>query len=453
MDRRVVKVALFALLLLAGCRRSPEAELRQRFAGQLTGTINLPPGTIELDSELRVPPDAHDLDIVGSGTILKATDEFKGRALLVIEGARNIRLRDFSIDGNRIVLERPLDPAPPDNALREYYANNGVLLDRVMGAEVSNLTLANIANLAVVVSRSFKLRMHDLRVEDNGSLDSRKHNNGTGGIVLEQGTADFVVRSSVFRRIRGNGLWTYSPSAGPRIENGVFESNRFDAIGRNAILVWNAAQVKVEENTGSRIGYPAEAVDPIAQPAALATLGDVAHSTYSNNKFEEIDGKCIDLDGFHDGAITGNTCVNRRPPGEYPFGHFGIVMNNTQAQPEKIEISRNVIDGMKYGGLFLIGAGHRVTGNQFIHLNAAECRESGEKGGCVYIKEEPKMLESGIYLGGGGARRADTRGNTIRDNTISGFKMKSRCIAAAPGVSLRANAIAANQCADFSTAP
>ena len=431
-----------------------ELQLRHQLATQTSGTINLPPGVIDISAELQVAPGAHDLDIVGSGTILKATDEFKGRAILVADGARNIRLRDFSVDGNRIVLEKPLDVAPPENALREYYLNNGVLLDRVEGADISNLTLANIANLAMIVSRSSKIRMHHLRVEDCGSLDSKKHSNGTGGVVLEEGSTDFEVRTSAFRRIRGNGLWTHSPFGSPRLDNGVFAGNRLDAIGRDAILIWNASRVRVEENIGSRVGYPSDAVDPAAQPAAIATLGNVDHSTYVHNQFEEVNGKCIDLDGFHDGAVIRNQCANRRQPTEYPFGHFGIVMDNTdpKAQPANIEITGNVIDGTKYGALFVIGSGHRVIGNKFEHINKAECPDSSNKFGCVYLKSEPKLLETGIYLGRGGARPAQTRGNTIRDNTISGYKMNARCIAAAPGVSLQANTLMGNQCSDYSTA-
>src|SRR5579862_716376 len=295
MGRRVDKIApaLALCLCLAGCHGSAEAELRRRLASQTSGTIHLPTGVIEISAELQTAIGAHDLEIVGSGTILKATDEFKGRAVLVAEGVRNLRLRDFNVDGNRIVLEKPLDSAPPENALRQFYPNNGVLLDRIDGGEVSNLILANIANMAMIVSRSSKIRAHELRVEDCGSLDARGHSNSTGGVVLEEGTSDFEVRSSVFRRIRGNALWTHSNSGSPRLNNGIFSQNRFDAIGRNAILVWNAANIRVEENTGQRIGYPAETVDPVAQPAAIATLGNVDHSTYARNHFEEIDGKCI----------------------------------------------------------------------------------------------------------------------------------------------------------------
>ncbi len=257
------------------------------------------------------------------------------------------------------------------------------------------------------------------------------------------------MRASTLRRLRGNALWTYSALGAPRQENGRFLENRLDAIGRDAMLVWNATGMRVEQNAGGRIGYPAEAVDPLAQPVAIGSLGDVDHSTLARNQFDEIDGKCIELDGFHHGSVIENRCVNRRPPAEYPYGHFGIVMNNTQKQPAEIEIARNEIDGTRYGGLFLIGSGHRVSRNKFEHLNSAGCREAGQNGGCVYLDEEPKMLESGIYLGRAGANPAATRGNTIQDNVISGFKMNTRCIAAAPGVLLQSNTLGGNQCIDY----
>jgi hypothetical protein len=58
------------------------------------------------------------------------------------------------------------------------------------------------------------------------------------------------------------------------------------------------------------------------------------------------------------------------------------------------------------------------------------------------------MLESGIYLSRGVVRMEEVRGNVIRDNRISGYKMKSRCIAAGPGVKLSENSIGSNACED-----
>lgn len=443
-----------ALVFLPACGSSPEAQLRKMLAARVTGVINLPPGFVEVSSELHLAPGAHDLEIIGSGTLLKATDEFRGRAILVAEDARRIRLRDFSIDGNRVVLERPLDMVPPENAFRVYYPNNGVLFDGVQGIEISNLHFGNITNFAVLISRSTGIRIRRVVVEDSGSRNARGRNNTTGGIVIEEGSSDFEVSASTFRRIRGNGLWTHSLYTSPRSHDGLFAKNRFDSVGRDALQAGHVTRVRVEDNTGIRIGFPNETVDVenSGTPVGIDTSGNVDQSTYARNQFEEVNGKCIDLDGFHDGAVRENHCVNRRLPTDYPFGHFGIVMNNTDPnmKPENIEITGNEIDGTKFGGLFLIGRGHRVIGNTFVHLNEAECNESAARFGCIYKQDEPHMLEAGIYLGRGVVRMEETRGNVIRDNQISGHKMKARCIIAGPGVSMGANTIERNSCADYS---
>ena len=125
-------------------------------------------------------------------------------------------------------------------------------------------------------------------------------------------------------------------------------------------------------------------------------------------------------------------------------------MNNTHpaAHSDNIEISGNVMDGSKFGGLFLMGSRNKITGNQFLRVNLAGCNESAKQFGCVYKPEEPEMLESGIYLSRGVARTEDTLGNVIRDNRISGHEMKSRCVKFGPGVSRESNSVASNTCSD-----
>jgi hypothetical protein len=440
-------------LILTSCGGSAEARLRKTLASQTTGVIQLPRGVIEVSSELRLAAGTHDLEISGAGTLFKAAKNFKGRAIFVAENARAIRFRDFSIDGNRAEFDQPMEMAPPENAFRIFYSHNGILVDRVEGVEISGVKFAAIPAFAVVASRSSKIRIKNVLVEDSGTLNAKRRNNTTGGIVIEEGSFDFEVKESRFRRIRGNGLWTHSLYTSPRLHDGLFAGNRFDEIGRDAIEIGAASNVRVEENTGERIGYPPEAVDVenMGTPVALDTAGNVDHSTYARNKFEEIDGKCVDLDGFHDGSVVENQCTNRGSPGSYPFGHFGIVMNNTDPNmhSENVEIRGNVIDGTKFGGLFLIGSGHRVTGNSFLHLNKAECNENAKQFGCIYKADEPEMLESGIYLSRGVVRMEEVQGNVIRGNTISGYKMKLRCIEMGPGVRWDRNFIGGNRCEDF----
>src|SRR6185369_10938348 len=146
--------ALLAAVLLAGCSESPEARLRKTLATQTTGVIQLPRGLVEISSELKLASDAHDLEIIGEATMLKASDQFQGRAVMVLEGAQRIRLHDFAIDGNRERLARPLDMAPPENAFRVWYPSNGLLADRVEGLEAAGLFLANIVNFPMLISRS-----------------------------------------------------------------------------------------------------------------------------------------------------------------------------------------------------------------------------------------------------------------------------------------------------------
>jgi len=132
-------------------------------------------------------------------------------------------------------------------------------------------------------------------------------------ILIEEGARDFEVRASAFRRIRGNALWTHSLYTSPRSEDGRLLENHFDSIGRDAIQVGHATRVRVEGNTGVRIGFPSEIVDAehAGTPVGIDTAGNVDHTEYVRNRFEEINGKCIDLDGFHDGVVRENICINK----------------------------------------------------------------------------------------------------------------------------------------------
>jgi len=406
-------------------------------ASQTTGTINLPTGVIEISSELALAPGAHDLEIAGDRTLLIASDRFQGRAVLVMDGVKRIRLRDFSMDGNRANLAKPLEIAPPENAFRVWYPTNGILADRVEGLTITNLALANIVNFPILISRSKNIFVGKVDVRDSGSKNSHGRNNTSGGILIEEGSSNFEVRESSFRGIAGNGLWTHSISQAPRQQNGLFAQNHFDRIGRDALQVGHATRVRVLDNDGANIGYPTEIVDMdnLATPVGIDTSGDVDSSEYARNAFQEVNGKCIDLDGFHQGVVRDNRCTNLKQAADYPFGNFGIVMNNSHpnTHSDLIEITGNVLDGVKFGALFLMGQGNRVTGNRFLRLNLEH-------------SEESDLLKSGIYLSRGGARSGETTGNIVSGNEISGYRMKTRCVALAPGVAKTTNSVERNVC-------
>jgi hypothetical protein len=421
----------------------------------LTGRVVLPAGVVTVAAEIVVPEGARDLVIVGNprGTVLRMAPGFAGRAAVVCSRASNVRFVGFGIEGNRSGAVAGL---PPSNVrFADFYRRNGILADGVTGLAVERVTFRGIWGFAVLASASRGVRISGISVQDSGGRNAKGRNNTTGGVLLEEGCSDFAVRRSVFENVLGNGVWTHSNYGSARGDGGVIAENRFREIGRDAVQVGHAVKVRVEGNTGERIGYPFEAVDVEsgATPVGVDTSGNVEGSVYTRNRFEEVNGKCIDLDGFHDGEVTWNTCVNKGPAESYPYGHFGIVVNNynPDMRSEHILIADNTIDGSKFGGIFLIGRNHTVVRNRLLNLNLAHCNENRAVFGCVAIQGEPDVLEAGIYLGRIAAewaqKRADaSRGHVIEGNVITGYKMAERCVMAAPGVDLKASTVKGNVC-------
>ncbi len=363
--RKLVLAA--ALLACAGCS-SKESRLRDELS-RGTGTVRLPAGVVEISSELVIPAGARGVQVLGapSGTVLRASTTFRGRAILSVGAAADVRLAGFTIDGNRAALEKRAGLPPSDVPFCRFTGNNGILAEDVRGLTVSNVRLRNVAGFAVLVSRSSGVRIENVQVEDSGSRDAKGRNNTSGGILLEEGTADFQVLGCTFRRVRGNGVWTHSLYTSPRNRDGLVSGNRFESMGRDAIQVGHAIRVRVENNSGTRIGYPFEEVDVegVGIPVAMDTAGNVEASLYAGNRFEEVNGQCIDLDGFHHGEVRDNACINRGSAEDYPHGHYGIVFGNSNPdmQPEGVTVAGNVIDGAKFGGIFVIGTGNTIVGN------------------------------------------------------------------------------------------
>ena len=411
----------------------------------------LPAGVVELHSEL-VLANGRELRGAPSGTVLRAAADFRGRALIVVRGS-GVALRGFTIDGSREVLEQRTGLPPSNQPFSEFTRANGVLAVNVSKLRIENVQFRNIAGFAVLVSRSRDVRIDGVEVADSGSRSVSGRNNATGGILLEEGTTAFCVTRSLFRNIRGNGVWTHSLFTSPRNRDGWIAFNHFENLARDAIQVGHATSVRVEENQGNRIGFPAEEVDSENQayPVAMDTAGDVDQSSYARNRFTEIDGKCIDLDGFHDGEVTENSCVNRPDPRLYPFGNIGILFNdsNPQTRSNHIRVIGNLLDGVKFTGIFAFGAGHVIAHNRLLNVNLAHCNEKAAEFGCYYPKGEPEALEVGIYLGRGILWPEPLQGALVEDNEITGFHMATRCIELAPGVSATANTIRNNRCTDY----
>jgi hypothetical protein len=410
----VVAAAVLAAALLG---RAPERAVRR-----------LPAGVVELHSEI-----VADTDVEGdpAGTVLRMAPDFEGRAAIVVRG-NGVHIRRLTVEGNRDVHEVPAGLPGYDVPFARFTRGNGVLAAGVDGLVVEGVTFRGIGGFAVLASRSRHVTIRGVSVRDSGSRNAAGKNNTTGGVLLEEGTADFAVLGCDFENVLGNGVWTHSLYTSPRNVRGRIAGNRFRTIGRDAVQAGHAMEVAVDRNEGRDIGFPAEIVD--ATPAALDTAGNVERSSYAYNRFDHINGKCIDLDGFHDGEVRGNVCTG--------VGGYGIVFNNTNPdmQSRNIRVVGNELRNVMYGGIFVIGTGHVVMGNRLTNLNTSHCD------GCGYVPGEPDMLHSGIYLGRRAERPAVASGNVVEGNEISGYKMKARCVGSAPGVS--GNVVRGNRCSE-----
>jgi hypothetical protein len=417
-----------------------------------TGTFHLPAGVTEVSAEIKIPDGARHLTIIGDGSTLRAAPNYHGRAIISCRGCRDLAFRNFAIEGNRDGLSRLLPLPPADRSFASFFPNNGILIEETQGFSTDHLNFTHIAGFAILVNHSSNVLIDHLSVRDSGSLNAKGRNNTTGGVLLEDGVDDFTVADSVFANIRGNGVWTHSRYSAPRSSNGKIAKVSFSEIGRDAIQIGHATQVEVTGNQGTRIGFPAAVVDVEngGTPVGIDTAGNVDHATYELNRFEEVDGKCFDLDGFHDGAVRGNTCTNPGPASDYPYGNFGIAFNNTNPdmQSKNVVIEGNEISGTYMGAMFVLGEGHVIRNNRLLRLDQGHCSERPGTYGCYGPAGEPGFLESGIYLAKGGERPAPAHNITIENNIITGRHMAAHCIEAAPGVKLSDNTIRNNSCSD-----
>lgn len=442
-----IVITSFALAFTSCGPRLPDFSKR-------TGIVELPEGTVVVHREIVLPEGAENLEIrgSGSGSTLEAAPDFQGRALIYSKGAINLRLTGFRISGRRAVLEKPAGLPPSDVPFIRFYRNNGIVVEHATRLTIRNVDFREVTNYPVLVCNSSGVRIGGVRIEDCGSSSAAGHNNASGGILLEEGTRDFEVRQSTIRRVRGTGIWTHSNYHSPRNANGTIEGNSIQDVARDAIQVGHATHIAVIGNSGRRIGYPVELVDMASWgvPAAIDTAGNVDQSIYAGNHFEDINGKCMDLDGFHDGEIRDNSCISHGPPDQYPYAQYGIVFNNSNPdfEPANVLLAGNVIDGAGYGGLCLLGSHQVVKGNHFVGLNRNRCTQDRTRPRCDYSAGDPMLLRAGIYLVPGAARPAKTVQNQITGNEVSGFGMRQYCIEAAPGVSLGSNRVAANECHD-----
>ncbi len=296
--RLLVRTGILTCLALTSlfAADTPESLLRAALRAE-TGSVTLPKGTIELSREILLAPKAHDLDIRGDGTTIKAAATFRGRALLVVQsGSRNVNIHDLALDGNRDAVGRFTSLPPTGTLLSRVVANNGILVESSDSVHITRLKAAHVAGFTVLVSGGKGMSASEVEITESGGLSLQRRNNGSGGIALEDGTTDFDIRNNRFGGIRGVGVTLRG------VDRGVVSDNDFVVIARAAIQSDSSAHLTVENNVIHRVGVPVAEADG---PPVCIRFEHTNDSTVRGNNCAETLTGAMALGGSNN-KVTGN---------------------------------------------------------------------------------------------------------------------------------------------------
>ena len=135
-------------ITLARIAGVPYIFLLLSLVNQNSGVVELPKGTVSISAEVKLPAGAHDLEIRGAETVLRAAADFHGRAMISCSGCRNIKITGISMDGNRDEVATPSELLADDRTFAKFTQNNAILIENTSGLTISNVEFQNIAGSA-----------------------------------------------------------------------------------------------------------------------------------------------------------------------------------------------------------------------------------------------------------------------------------------------------------------
>ncbi len=435
---------------MTGCGRTPQEKFLLALS-EGKGTVPLPGGVLELERPIVLGPTSIGLTIQGKpGDVMRAKKGVELRAFFICRECKKFTLTGFTIEGDADMRARPAEAPPADTELRQYFSGNAIVIEGGQGVVVKNMKIKDLSGFAVLTSFDKNTTVEGNEITDSGTRNGKGYNTGAGGVAFTEGSDGFVVRDNTFKRIFGNGVWIHSLARTDRSQNGLIEANRFENISHDVVLISRGYKITVRKNFAKMIGIPADSVNAdLRLPAAIGTEGKVDSSVIVDNQFEEVNGRCFDLDGFHDSEVARNSCRNRGQATDYPNGGFGLMLDNTSTEihSQQVSIHDNVIEGMRQGGIYVIGSGHRIVNNKLLRLNLLGCSAATRDLPCLPNADEPLIARSGIYLGLRGARPDPSDSVLVEQNEITGSGMGSgNCVTYAPQVQAASNTVRANDC-------
>ncbi len=439
------------------------------------GIVRLAAGEYLLEAPLQVAREGLTLEGEGEATVLlRAVRVENGEGLLNVR-ANGVTLRRFRVDGQ---VSEPhaipyLDPSGGPSVLRapihgdpmhpELLRNTSITIHRgVQDITVEDLIIERTGGYAILIDARYggvryvnfrRLQLRDNQPHVFGKPGDIRYGSWTGGIHYQNDGRDLdfarhalvglTIEDSEFRRISGHAIWGHGYGFHTLNEEITVRRNRFIDVGMDGVLIANALRAVVEENQFHRIGYVASAPGAAPRPAwypgfrpdgadnipavGIDTSGLVKDSVYRKNEMLNVNGHCIDLDGFTRGDVLDNTMrvsgredswhfVNDRVAefGGHQKGNFtkGINLSNTAGAEatEQVRIEGNTL--LNLGGFAIA-----LNDSQRCTVANNHIRHYGQIYGPVILSNSLREPRD----------RHVSRENVIRDNYIH-FYLEAWCV-------------------------
>jgi hypothetical protein len=296
------------------------------------GTLFIPKGDYILGAPINM---AEGVTLRGEGPeskLFRSSDLPDGQGLINIS-ANHVGLADFEIDGQVTVTQRLLYADFGSDPMHTLLTKNtSVWVHGGDHIHISGCTIEHSGGYGILLDATGAMIRHVI-LERNLFENNRPHLFGlaagdieygswTGGIHYQgDGTTnaveDVLFFSNTFRRCTGNCIWGHLYHFDKMHKNLRHVGNHFEDFGLDGILVGGVVGGVVDGNTFRRGGYIAYDDASLSVPrylggatpkfaVGLDTSGLVQGVNYANNTFISMNGACMDLDGFSNGAVTGN---------------------------------------------------------------------------------------------------------------------------------------------------
>ena len=299
--------------------------------------ILVPKGTYLVNSSITLSSAITGVTFNGDGAntiILRGAALAAGVGLFDISG-HNIGFKNLLVDGgvttsvgmmySAITGGDPMLPALTQNT--SFWVHGGS-----RGISFSNVTVQHTGGYAILLDAT-TASINDVRILDSTFQNNRPHLFGntsgdlnygswTGGIHYQgdgnnYAVGSLLVRHCTFLRNTGHCVWGHLYALNYLHRNIQVSGNNFEDCGLDGVLTGGVSGGLVDGNRFRRMGYICTSDTSVSVPKFLAwryscavdTAGLVRGVNYTNNTFMSVNGGCMDLDGYCQGTVSGNTCI------------------------------------------------------------------------------------------------------------------------------------------------